>query len=133
MKTFTYKSSYGFEYPNCYFVTGRYSENNNLAVRIMNDSEGPICTVTVNLCRKINDDCIVVKDYSDYFKVPISYDLMGNLFYAKDNVLYKKNYGYYDFIKKINIDDSISKIDGNYEGEKILKIYNQRIVKTTSQ
>ena len=53
----------------------------------------------------------VVKDYSDYFKVPISYDLMGNLFYAKDNVLYKKNYGYYDFIKKINIDDSISKID----------------------
>lgn len=72
----------------------------------------------------------VVKDYSDYFKVPISYDLMGNLFYAKDNVLYKKNYGYYDFIKKINIDDSISKIDGNYEGEKILKIYNQRIVKT---
>lgn len=72
----------------------------------------------------------VVKDYSDYFKVPISYDLMGNLFYAKDNILYKKNYGYYDFIKKINIDDSISKIDGNYEGEKILKIYNQRIVKT---
>lgn len=72
----------------------------------------------------------VVKDYSDYFKVPISYDLMGNLFYAKDNVLYKKNYGYYDFIKKINIDDNISKIDGNYEGEKILKIYNQRIVKT---
>lgn len=72
----------------------------------------------------------VVKDYSDYFKVPISYDLMGNLFYAKNNVLYKKNYGYYDFIKKINIDDSISKIDGNYEGEKILKIYNQRIVKT---
>lgn len=72
----------------------------------------------------------VVKDYSDYFKVPISYDLMGNLFYAKDNVLYKKNYGYYDFIKKINIDDSISKIDGNYEEEKILKIYNQRIVKT---
>ena len=72
----------------------------------------------------------VVKDYSDYFKVPISYDLMGNLFYAKDNVLYKKNYGYYDFIKKISIDDSISKIDGNYEGEKILKIYNQRIVKT---
>ena len=38
--------------------------------------------------------------------------------------------GYYDFIKKINVDDSISKIDGNYEGEKILKIYNQRIVKT---
>ena len=72
----------------------------------------------------------VVHDYSDYFKVSISYDLMGNLFYAKDNVLYKKNYGYYNFIKKINIDDSISKIDGNYEGEKILKIYNQRIVKT---
>lgn len=65
MKTFTYKSSYGFEYPNCYFVTGRYSENNNLSVRIMNDSEGPICTVTVNLGRKINDDCIVVKDYSE--------------------------------------------------------------------
>ena len=72
----------------------------------------------------------VVKDYSDYFKVPISYDLMGNLFYVKDNILYKKNYGYYDFIKKINVDDSVSKIDGNYEGEKILKIYNQRIVKT---
>lgn len=66
----------------------------------------------------------VVHDYSDYFKVPISYDLMGNLFYAKDNVLYKKNYGYYDFIKKINIDDSTSKIDGNYEGEKILNSEN---------
>lgn len=77
-----------------------------------------------------NSSDYVVKDYSDFFKVPISYDLMGNLFYAKDNVLYKKNYGYYDFIKKINVADSISKIDGNYEGEKILKIYNQRIVKT---
>lgn len=72
----------------------------------------------------------VVKDYSNYFNVPISYDLMGNLFYVKDNILYKKNYGYYDFIKKINVEDSVSKIDGNYEGEKILKIYNQRIVKT---
>lgn len=63
MKTFTYKSPYA-TYENCYFRNALYN-NGNLAVLIENETEGPICRVTVNLCVECPEDCIVVKNYSE--------------------------------------------------------------------
>lgn len=59
-----------------------------------------------------------------------NYDIRCNLFYAKDNILYKINYGYYNFIEKRDVPDQVEKVSGNYENQKILHIYNDRIVKT---
>ncbi len=53
----------------------------------------------------------------------IDYDFMSNYVYVKDNVLYSKNYGN----EKYPI---IEKVSGNYEGEKIIRVYNERILKT---
>ena len=53
----------------------------------------------------------------------IDYDFMSNYVYVKDNILYRLNYTnekYHD----------IYKVSGNYEGEKVIRIYNERIVKT---
>ena len=44
--------------------------------------------------------------------------------------MYKINYGYYNFIEKRDVPDSVEKVTGNYENQKILNIYNDRIVKT---
>ena len=69
---------------------------------------------------------------SDYLKWEYStqflgkktnYDFMSNYIYVKDNVLYSKNYGN----EKYPI---IEKVSGNYEGEKVIRIYNERILKT---
>ena len=69
---------------------------------------------------------------SDYLKWEYStqflgkktnYDFMSNYVYVKDNVLYSKNYGNEKY-------PNIEKVSGNYEGEKILRIYNDRILKT---
>lgn len=54
-------------------------------------------------------------------KQKIDYDLISTYFYSKDNILYM--YG-------DSFDYKINKIEGNYEGEKVLKIYNNRIIKT---
>ena len=53
----------------------------------------------------------------------IDYDFMSNYVYVKDNVLYSKNYGNEKY-------PNIEKVSGNYEGEKVIRIYNERIVKT---
>ena len=53
----------------------------------------------------------------------IDYDFMSNYVYVKDNILYGKNYGNEKY-------PTIEKISGNYEGEKVIRIYNERIVKT---
>ena len=53
----------------------------------------------------------------------IEYDFMSNYVYVKDNILYSKNYGNEKY-------PTIEKISGNYEGEKVIRIYNERIVKT---
>ena len=53
----------------------------------------------------------------------IDYDFMSNYVYVKDNILYSKNYGNEKY-------PTIEKVSGNYEGEKIIRIYNERIVKT---
>ena len=60
---FTFKTTYG-EYPNCEFVTARYT-NGNLALQIVSRDEGPICTCTVNPGGVVAHDAIAVKDYSE--------------------------------------------------------------------
>ena len=69
---------------------------------------------------------------SDYLKWEYSteflgkktdYDFMSNYVYSKDNILYSKNYGNETY-------PTIEKVSGNYEGEKVIRIYNERILKT---
>ena len=89
-----------------------------------------------NIDNKINDsyDMYLNANYnlSDYLKweysteflgKKIDYDYMSEYVFVKDNILYSKNYG----SKKY---PTIQKISGNYEGEKIIRIYNERILKT---
>ncbi len=89
-----------------------------------------------NIDNKINDsyDMYLNANYnlSDYLKweysteflgKKIDYDYMSEYVFAKDNVLYSKNYGSEKY-------PTIQKISGNYEGEKIIRIYNERILKT---
>mgnify|MGYP004527490143 FL=1 len=53
----------------------------------------------------------------------IDYDFMSNYAYSNDNILYGISYGNEKYPK-------IEKASGNYEGEKIIRIYNERILKT---
>lgn len=63
-------------------------------------------------------------EYStEFLGKKIDYDFMSEYAYVKDNILYSKNYGNEKY-------PTIEKISGNYEGEKVIKIYNERIVKT---
>ena len=63
-------------------------------------------------------------EYStEFLGKKIDYDFMSNYVYVKDNVLYSKNYGN----EKYPITEKVS---GNYEGEKIIRVYNERILKT---
>ena len=63
-------------------------------------------------------------EYStEFLGKKIDYDFMSEYAYAKDNILYSKNYGNEKY-------PTIEKISGNYEGEKVIRIYNERIVKT---
>ena len=89
-----------------------------------------------NTDNKINDsyDMYLKANYSlsDYLKweysteflgKKIDYDFMSNYIYVKDNVLYSKNYSNKKY-------PTIEKVNGNYEGEKVIRIYNERILKT---
>lgn len=58
-----------------------------------------------------------------YLGKKIDYDFMSNYAYSKDNILYAISYTNDKY-------PNIYKMDGNYEGEKVLRIYNERIVKT---
>ncbi|MCI6932829.1 MAG: hypothetical protein MR765_06910 [Tenericutes bacterium] len=63
-------------------------------------------------------------EYStEFLGKKIDYDFMSEYAYVKDNILYSKNYGNDKY-------PTIEKICGNYEGEKIIRIYNERILKT---
>lgn len=63
-------------------------------------------------------------EYStEFFGKKIDYDFMSEYAYVKDNILYSKNYGNEKY-------PTVEKISGNYEGEKVIRIYNERIVKT---
>lgn len=63
-KHFTYESKYG-NYEDCYFEVIRYATNNNLAIKIISETEGPITVVTTNTNRKLPDTQIAIKDYSE--------------------------------------------------------------------
>ena len=89
-----------------------------------------------NTDNKINDsyDMYLNANYrlSDYLKwnysteflgKKVDYDFMSEYAYVKDNILYVKNYG----IEKY---PTLEKVNGNYESEKIIRIYNERILKT---
>ena len=89
-----------------------------------------------NIDNKVRDsyDMYLNANYklSDYLKweysteflgKKIDYDFMSNYFYVKDNILYFKNYGNEKY-------PTIEKVSGNYEGEHVSRIYNERILKT---
>ena len=89
-----------------------------------------------NIDNKVSDsyDMYLNANYklSDYLKWEYSteflgnkndYDFMSNYVYAKDNLLYSINYGNEKY-------PTIEKMNGNYEGEKVIRIYNERILKT---
>lgn len=63
-------------------------------------------------------------EYStEFLGKKIDYDFMSEYAYVKDNILYSKDYGNDKY-------PTTQKISGNYEGEKVIRIYNERIVKT---
>ncbi len=63
-------------------------------------------------------------EYStEFLGKKVDYDFMSQYAYVKDNILYRKNYGNEKY-------PTIKKVSGNYEGEKVIRIYNERIVKT---
>lgn len=68
--------------------------------------------------------------YSVAHNLTRDYDLRCNQFYAKDNILYEIQEEYYHFNEKRTVHATTYKVNGNYEGEKILRIYNDRILKT---
>ena len=90
-----------------------------------------------NTDNKVRDsyDMYLNADYklSDYLKweyskeflgQKIDYDFMSNYVYVKDNIIYRLLYN------SNNKYPTIDKVSGNYEGEKVIRIYNERIVKT---
>lgn len=68
--------------------------------------------------------------YSVAHNLTRDYDLRCNQFYMKDNILYEIQEEYYHFTEKRTVHATTYKVNGNYEGEKILRIYNDRILKT---
>ena len=63
-------------------------------------------------------------EYSkEFLGKKIDYDFMSNYVYVKDNILYRLNYTNEKY-------PDIYKVSGNYEGEKVIRIYNERILKT---
>ena len=89
-----------------------------------------------NTDNKINDsyDMYLKANYSlsDYLKweysteflgKKIDYDFMSNYAYFKDNQLYAIVYGNERY-------PNIEKVSGNYEGENLIRIYNEKILKT---
>lgn len=63
-----------------------------------------------------------LESYSElYIGKKMSYDFVANELIVKDNKLYM-----HDYERPVNI----TEIKGNYEGEKIIRIYNEKILKT---
>ena len=68
--------------------------------------------------------------YSVAHNLTRDYDLRCNQFYVKDNILYEIQEEYYHFTEKRTVHATTYKVNGNYEGEKVIRIYNERILKT---
>ena len=60
---------------------------------------------------------------TEFLGKKIDYDFMSNYVYAKDDKLYAIIYGNERY-------PQIEPISGNYENEKVVRIYNERILKT---
>lgn len=74
---------------------------------------------------------LATNNYSEkYLDKKMAYDFTANNLYAKDNILYNIIPEYYHFQNKVTVPTAYEKISGNYEGEKIIRIYNERILKT---
>ena len=89
-----------------------------------------------NLDNKVRDsyDMFLNADYklNNYLKWEYSteflgkktdYDFMSNYVYVKDNILYRLLYNNDRY-------PAVDKVSGNYESEKVIRIYNERILKT---
>ena len=89
-----------------------------------------------NLDNKVRDsyDMFLNADYklNNYLKWEYSteflgkktdYDFMSNYVYVKDNILYRLLYNNDRY-------PAVDEVRGNYEGEKVIRIYNERILKT---
>ena len=62
---FTFESAYA-KYPDCNFQASRYMDNRNLALMIVHEESGErIAIASVNPGKKLPDDRIAVKDYSE--------------------------------------------------------------------
>lgn len=74
---------------------------------------------------------LAINNYSEkYLDKKMAYDFTANNLYVKDNILYNIIPEYYHFQNKVTVPTAYEKISGNYEGEKIIRIYNERILKT---
>lgn len=60
----------------------------------------------------------------------LDYDLIFNLHMVKDNIIYKLTIPFESFHDKKFYPFTKTKVDGNYDGEKILNVYNDRIIRT---
>lgn len=60
----------------------------------------------------------------------LDYDLIFNLHMVKDNIIYKLTVPFDSWYDKKYYPFTKTKINGNYEGEKILNVYNERIIRT---
>ena len=60
----------------------------------------------------------------------LDYDLIFNSHMVKDNIIYKLTIPFESFHDKKFYPFTKTKVEGNYEGEKILNVYNDRIIRT---
>ena len=74
------------------------------------------------------------KFYDSYtektYEEKLDYDLRFNLHMVKDNIIYKLTIPFESFYDKKFYPFTKTKVEGNYEGEKILNVYNDRIIRT---
>lgn len=74
------------------------------------------------------------KFYDSYtektYEEKLDYDLILNLHMVKDNIIYKLTIPFESFYDKKFYPFTKTKVEGNYEGEKILNVYNDRIIRT---
>ena len=74
------------------------------------------------------------KFYDSYtektYEEKLDYDLIFNLHMVKDNIIYKLTIPFESFYDKKFYPFTKNKVEGNYEGEKILNVYNDRIIRT---
>ena len=74
------------------------------------------------------------KFYDSYtektYEEKLDYDLIFNLHMVKDNIIYKLTIPFESFYDKKFYPFTKTKVEGNYEGENILNVYNDRIIRT---